>query len=265
MIVEPTSNRYAAFHVCGNDCRDWTNWRSSIGGRQTWKAVCSVMLVSNCAWYLSAVLDSMTLLTIGTIFMLKLLTEIWGQDTPTWACPGGWQLFIVVYIVGIPSIVYLMGFCRVQDVDFPFREPVALALYLFGSAYSLSYEVHRFLWKARAENKGRLHTVGHARLCMHPNYFGDLFTYTGWALAVGTRCALSLGPAQLCYLIFLVIPNSDAYLARRYPSDFPAYAASTASLIPGVRSRPVSIVLAWAGLAASLYLQMSCMASCGMR
>ncbi len=50
--------------------------------------------------------------------------------------------------------------CRVVDVALPYREVFALALYCFGSGYSLSYELHRFWWKAQPENKGQLHTVG---------------------------------------------------------------------------------------------------------
>ena len=34
--------------------------------------------------------------------------------------------------------------------------------------------------------------IEHALRCIHPNYLGDLFTYTGWALACGTTCALSI-------------------------------------------------------------------------
>ena len=50
--------------------------------------------------------------------------------------------------------------------DFPHRETAGLALYLFGSSYSLGYEVHRFRWKARPENQGKLHTVGLATHCI---------------------------------------------------------------------------------------------------
>ena len=138
-----------------------------------------------------------------------------------------------------------MGVARGRD--FPHRETAGLALYLFGSSYSLGYEVHRFRWKARPENQGKLHTVGlathcipvkarpgrqaqldvagypalatirlrrraflHRRYCIHPNYFGDLFTYGGWGLACGTQCAMSLSPVSLFYLTLFVAPNSDA-------------------------------------------------------
>jgi len=148
--------------------------------------------------------------------------------------------------------------------DFPHRETAGLALYLFGSSYSLGYEVHRFRWKARPENQGKLHTVGLATYCIHPNYFGDLFTYGGWGLACGTQCAMSPALLSLFYLTLFVVPNSDAYLAQKYPDEFPAYLAKTARLIPGVRSKAAAHALAWAGLLVSFYMQINCGPACGM-
>ena len=68
-------------------------------------------------------------------------------------------------------------------------------------------------------------------------FFGDLFTYTGWGLAAGTQCAVSIVPACLFYLTLFVVPNSDAYLARRYPDEFPAYLAEDGTVNDCQRSR----------------------------
>ena len=102
-------------------------------------------------------------------------------------------MLFVIYVRIIPTVAYMFGYCTMAcDIRFPGRDALGLALYLAGSSYSLYYEIHRFRFKARAENKGKLHTTGPAAWCIHPNYFGDLFTYTGWALACGTTCAVSL-------------------------------------------------------------------------
>ncbi|CAK9079044.1 unnamed protein product [Durusdinium trenchii] len=130
---------------------------------------------------------------------------------------------------------------------------LGLALYLGGSFYSLAYEVGRFRWKARPENKGKLHTVGLASWCIHPNYFGDLFTYTGWGLAAGTTCAVSVPVLMFFTFVLVVVPNSDNYLSQRYPKEFPAYAAHTATLIPGLHSKVLSQVLAWLCLLLCIY------------
>ena len=64
--------------------------------------------------------------------------------------------------------------------------------------------------------------------------------------------------------VFLVIPNSDAYLAKRYPSEFPAYAARTATLIPGLHSQVLSKALAWLCLLISVYCWVyTCPGPCG--
>jgi protein-S-isoprenylcysteine O-methyltransferase Ste14 len=253
--------------TCGVNCGAWVGWRgSSLENRTAWKAVCSALLCAYTGWYFTMVGDSAALIVIGAVWAAKLLVEIWGQHTPTWACPGTAKLFVAVYVLGLPCFVYLFGGCRggPNKVDVPHREAVALLLYLFGSGYSLWYEVHRFRWKARPETKGRLHTIGLAQFCIHPNYFGDLFTYTGWGLAAGTRCALSVTPASFWYLILFVVPNSDAYLAERYATEWPAYAARTATLIPFLRNKTAMSALAWLGLVVSIYLQLDCTAACGL-
>lgn len=162
----------------------------------------------------------------GAIFLIKALVEIWGQETG--------------------------------------RDLLGLALYLGGSCYSLAYEVGRFQWKAKPENKGKLHTVGLAAWCIHPNYFGDLFTYTGWGLACGTTCALSIPIMMIWTFVMFVVPNSDDYLAKRYPEQFPSYAAKTATLIPGLHSKVMSQILAWVGLGICIYCWCyTCPAPCG--
>lgn len=90
---------------------------------------------------------------------------------------------LIVFYPLIPTVAYTFGCIMTSDIHFQGRDLVALLLYFGGSCFSLTYEVGRFRWKALPENKGRLHTVGLAAWCIHPNYFGDLFTYTGWALA----------------------------------------------------------------------------------
>ena len=262
-MIDPPAGRVTIL-ACGQDCGAWVNWRGSKGKRTAWKAACTVLLLTYIGWFVTLVSDSLVQQTIGVVFASKLLIEAWGQDTPTWVVPGTVQLFVIVYVVGIPSIVGLYGYCREVDVDIPYRELLGLALYLFGSTYSLSYELHRFWWKAKPENKGKLHTTGLARFCIHPNYFGDLFTYFGWGLAAGTQCAMSITPAALFYLTLCVIPNSDAYLAKKYPDEFPQYLESTARLIPGLRSQMASYLVAWAGLAISMLMEISCGKACGM-
>ena len=286
MIEAPTAT--SELRVCGSDCRAWTDWRgSSQDNRVAWKAVCSVLLLGYGAWYFSLVADSATLLIIGAVWVIKLVVEIWGQHTPTWACPGSWQLFLVVYALGLPSVVWMFGACRVVDV---YAAPSTRALSVRDSwawrVAGTSHTARRPAWRctssARATrwatrsiaSAGRrgprtrasctpsasprtayrskqgpadkrsltlLATLRwlrfvctdarflllpfrsliplphysspfflHRRYCIHPNYFGDLFTYGGWGLACGTQCAMSPALLSLFYLTLFVVPNSDA-------------------------------------------------------
>ncbi|CAE7731284.1 unnamed protein product [Symbiodinium microadriaticum] len=259
---------------CGldRDFRKWVQWRRPAGSssstdRLPWQSGCTVLFLLEMSSYFYFVLESPVLLVMGGVFVVKVLVEIWGQTTPTWLCPGTLCLLLVVYTLGFPTIVpYMFGYCtKVLDICFLGHQTLALALYLGGSSYSLYYEVHRFRWKAKPENKGKLHMVGPAAWCIHPNYFGDLFTYTGWALATGTTCALSIPIATIFTFVMAVVPNSDNYLAQRYPEEFPAYAAKTATLIPGLHSKLGSQILAWASLVVSMYFWCNtCSASCGL-
>jgi len=200
----------------------------------------------------------------------------WAQDTPTWVAPGGLGLFVIVYLLGLPSVLAMYGYCQCEcDVSAawlrlfgtsPFALPgLGLALFAFGTAYSWAYEGSRFRFKARPENRGRLHTEGLASLCVHPNYFGDLFTYTGFALATGTSCALCVPAGMPALFVFLVIPNSDAYLATRYGKAFQEYAACTAKLIPGLFNERVERAFSLVLLAASVWLSFQCGPACGVR
>lgn len=266
MIQMPLLDDEDGFTLCCLNCRSWTNWRrNGLGNRRAYKLACTIFFLMYAGWYFSMVMGSPVLVICGGIFVVKIQIETWGQETPTWVVPSSPMLFVVVYGLGIPSIVYLFGGCRNQDIDFRFREALGLVSYLFGSCYSLGYELHRFWWKSKPENKGKLHTTGLASFCIHPNYLGDIFTYGGWALASGTLCALSIVPAQIGYLQLFICPNSDAYLASRYSSEFPAYAATTATLIPGLRSTGIVMkILAWICLGFSFWMQAKCSSACGL-
>ena len=235
------------------NCKYLTSWRGTGSNRRLWKMFCSLCLITIFAIYIFIVLQSPLLILFGSISVIKMLIETWGQDTPNWVCPGGVGMFLVIYFLILPFIIYADGVCT-SNPDIPpdlftsvpwMKDAVGTVMFFFGYSYSLSYEVGRFRWKAKPENKGRLHTIGLARFCIHPNYFGDLFTYSGWGLVAGTTCALS-GPVYMVWsFVVLVNPNSDAYLADRYAQEFPDYARRTATLIPGLKGYYVNQLLAW--------------------
>lgn len=244
-------------------CGCLLSWRYAGGNRQLYKVLCTCGLIANVGIYVYLRQAFPVMVAIGVMWLLKNLVAIWGQDTPTFLVPGTPATFVLVYVIGIPSIVWMLIGCPVTgEVSFPYRDIIGLALFVFGNGYSFAYEFGRFRWKALAENKGHCHTVGLARLCIHPNYLGDLFAYSGWALAGGTMCALSLTGGQIAMFLWVVVPNADAYLAERYGDEFRAYAKKTATLIPFVHARWLNQVLACVGLATSIYASLYCSDSC---
>ena len=258
------TSKICSIHACGHDWISSTHWRTtSLNNRIMWKVLSTLLLITYCTWYLYTVMDSPVLTFMGGVFLLKLLIEIWAQHGPTWIAPSTWPLLIFAHTL-LMWETRMFGTCRVGDVALPYRETFALALYCFGSSYSLSYELHRFWWKAQPENEGRLHTTGLARYCVHPNYFGDFFTFLGWGMAAGTLCAMSFAPMSLHWVIFMLIPNSEAYLAQKYPDEFSFYLARTAPLIPGVRSGSVMKAIGLIGTVVGMVGMLYCGEACGM-
>lgn len=239
-----------------------TIFRSNSGNRTVWKALSTCAFTAIMGVYSYTRRDSPALLSIGIIWYVKNVNTIWGQDTPTIFAPGNPIVFCLAY-AGVASLAWLMAGCPGNgDISFPHSDAVGLAIFVLGLVYSWAYEAGRFHWKKLPENKGKAHTVGLASLSVHPNYFGDLLTYNGWALAGGTRCAFSIAAFQMGLFIWFWIPQSDVYLAERYPSDFPPYAAKTAPIIPFVRSPFINQAIAWGGLFCSLYSGMYCGMNC---
>ncbi|WP_338668527.1 DUF1295 domain-containing protein [Pseudodesulfovibrio methanolicus] len=108
----------------------------------------------------------------------------------------------------------------------------ALALVLAGSYLNTASETQRKLWKRDPANRGRCYTGGLFKYSMHINYFGDTVMFTGWALLTAVPWALVLPALMAAMFVGYHIPALDAYLAERYPNDFPAYARTTRKFIP---------------------------------
>lgn len=54
------------------------------------KVLSTLLLMTN----LYTVMGSPMLTFMGVVFLLKLLIEIWSQQTPTWIAPSTWPLLI---------------------------------------------------------------------------------------------------------------------------------------------------------------------------
>lgn len=107
-------------------------------------------------------------------------------------------------------------------------------LFVVGSWMNSYAEYARHVWKERPETSGRLYTQGLFRWSRHPNYLGDLISFSGICLISGAWVTALIPLAMLAGFIFVNIPLLDSHLRKNYGADFEAYAKRTRKLIPFV-------------------------------
>jgi protein-S-isoprenylcysteine O-methyltransferase Ste14 len=107
-----------------------------------------------------------------------------------------------------------------------------LILFIAGSWTNSYAEYTRNRWKQRPENRGHLYTQGWFRYTMHPNYFGDLVSFSGLCLISGRPITFIIPLFMLCGFVFANIPMLDSHLSQRYGAAFAEYAQNTKKLIP---------------------------------
>lgn len=109
---------------------------------------------------------------------------------------------------------------------------IGLALFLVGSWMNSYAEYARHKWKQLPENRGRLYTQGLFRYSRHPNYLGDLISFSGICLISGAWVTVIIPILMLAGFVFVNVPVLDSHLHDHYGQDFDAYAAHTRKLIP---------------------------------
>jgi steroid 5-alpha reductase family enzyme len=111
---------------------------------------------------------------------------------------------------------------------------VGALLFVLGSWMNSYAEYARHLWKGRPENKGRLYTGGLFRYSRHPNYLGDLLSFSGLCMISGAWVTTIVPVLMLAGFMFVNIPVLDSHLREHYGASFDEYARGTRRLIPFV-------------------------------
>ena len=112
---------------------------------------------------------------------------------------------------------------------------VGAGLFVLGSWMNSLSGVHAtHVWKRRPENLGCLYTLGLFRYSRHPNYLGDLISFSGLCLAQRTLVTIVIPSIMLAGFVFANIPMLDSHLHNHYGAAFDEYAARTSKLIPFV-------------------------------
>ena len=99
-----------------------------------------------------------------------------------------------------------------------------LGVVLFGvGSWMNSYaEYERHRWKQRVENRGRLYTEGLFRYTRHPNYLGDVISFSGVGLMAGRWVTVVVPVLMLVGFVFVNIPMLDRHLHEHYGESFEA-------------------------------------------
>ena len=136
-----------------------------------------------------------------------------------------WLLFIVV-LLGIAG--------GTKAAPFGLAAVIGVILFALGSWMNSYAEYARHVWKQRPENRGKLYTGGLFRYSRHPNYLGDLLSFSGLCLISGTWVTAIIPILMLAGFVFVNVPVLDAHLRDHYGGAFDEYARRTRKLIPFV-------------------------------
>jgi protein-S-isoprenylcysteine O-methyltransferase Ste14 len=107
-----------------------------------------------------------------------------------------------------------------------------IILFLLGSWTNSYSEYARHAWKRLPENRGRLYTRGLFRYSRHPNYLGDLVSFSGICLIAGAWLTSVIPVLMLAGFVFVNVPVLDSHLHDHYGAAFDDYARRTRKLIP---------------------------------
>ncbi len=167
--------------------------------------------------FIGLVIYSLRMLVALFVFLKRRMS--WGEGL----------LVSVVMSLIIFALAYYGGNQKkaVGVVDY-----IGIVLYLCGSFLHSCSEYQRYVWKQRVENKGHLFTGGLFRYSMHMNYFGDVVLFTGLALITRVTSMLVIPLFIALNFVAILIPSLDTYLARKYSTEFTAYASKTKKFIP---------------------------------
>ncbi|MGH9430714.1 MAG: DUF1295 domain-containing protein [Terriglobia bacterium] len=111
---------------------------------------------------------------------------------------------------------------------------MGVVLFVVGSWMNSHAEYARHVWKQRSENTGKLYTQELFRYSRHPNYLGDLISFSGLCLISGEWLTAVIPVLMGAGFVFVNIPALDSHLHDHYGPAFDEYARRTRKLIPFV-------------------------------
>jgi steroid 5-alpha reductase family enzyme len=223
-----------------------------VAGRSTAQRVCLSTLLVGCTalawwllfargvetvaalcgqhWVVGDYVRRAALATAFTIYFIRvqLTTYVFLKRGMSWT-----EVFTIAPWVLVLWVVLALG-GGTNPGRFGAAAIAGAVLFALGSWINSFAEYRRHAWKRRPENRGKLYTQGLFSLTRHPNYLGDLISFSGLCLISGRWYTLIIPATMLCGFAFVNIPALDAHLAEHYGAQFDEYARHTSKLIPFV-------------------------------
>lgn len=170
------------------------------------------------------------LATMLAIYFVRLLFTqfVFLKRAISW----GEACMIVPWVFGIYVLLAIAG--GTNRAPFGVIAGAGIVLFVSGSWINSYAEYARHVWKRQPGNHGRLYTLGLFRYSRHPNYLGDLISFSGLCLVSGRWLTIVIPVVMLGGFVFGNIPMLDAHLHDHYGAEFDDYAARTSKLIPFV-------------------------------
>jgi len=179
-------------------------------------------------WHHGNTLRCITLAAALTIYFLRLLLTqfVFLKRGMRWSealAIAPWLLFLYLWL----SIEAARN-----PAPFVATAWAGVALFLIGSWMNTWAEHQRNLWKQRPENRNHLYTGGLFRYTRHPNYLGDVLSFSGLCFITGRWITAIIPALMLIGFVFANIPILDRHLQEHYGDEFARYAVRTRKLIP---------------------------------
>ena len=146
-----------------------------------------------------------------------------------------WIGVVMLSVFIFPFITLPMTFFANPMEDtfgFKYLTFLSILLYMIGSVIHSSYEFTRFFFKQNV-TKNKLYTSGLSAVVRHPNFFGDLLLFFGWAVVSNNFWCLLVPCYQFWHFYKTVIPELETYLRAKYGEvQYNKYAKDVKALIP---------------------------------
>ncbi len=168
-------------------------------------------------------------LALSVYFVRLLFTQfVFLKRAVRWSEAGA----IATWVLAIYLLLAISG--GRNGAAFGVAGMVGVVLFGVGSWMNSYAEYERHRWKRQEENRGKLYTVGLFRYSRHPNYLGDVISFSGLCLMAGRWVTVVIPVVMLCGFVFVNIPMLDSHLREHYGEAFDRYAERTRKLIPFV-------------------------------